>query len=48
VQQDPSFIEATDARLAIASAGADNDYGHPGAAHAAACAIAGDDRIQDR
>jgi hypothetical protein len=34
--------------VAIASAGADNDYGHPGAAHAAACAIAGDDRAQDR
>jgi competence protein ComEC len=28
-QQDPSFIAATHARLAIASAGADNDYGHP-------------------
>jgi len=28
-QQDPLFIAATHARLAIASAGADNDYGHP-------------------
>lgn len=28
-RQDPGFIAATGARLAIASAGADNDYGHP-------------------
>jgi competence protein ComEC len=28
-QQEPAFIAATHARLAIASAGADNDYGHP-------------------
>jgi competence protein ComEC len=28
-RQDPTFIAATRARLAIASAGADNDYGHP-------------------
>jgi competence protein ComEC len=28
-RQDPAFIAATHARLAIASAGADNDYGHP-------------------
>jgi competence protein ComEC len=28
-QQDPAFIAATHARLAIASAGIDNDYGHP-------------------
>jgi competence protein ComEC len=28
-QQDPAFIAATHARLAIASAGAGNDYGHP-------------------
>jgi competence protein ComEC len=28
-QQDPGFIAATHARLAIASAGVDNDYGHP-------------------
>ena len=28
-QQDPSFLAATHARLAIASAGIDNDYGHP-------------------
>jgi competence protein ComEC len=28
-QQDPGFIAATQARLAIASAGVDNDYGHP-------------------
>jgi competence protein ComEC len=28
-RQDPSFIAATHARVAIASAGADNDYGHP-------------------
>jgi len=28
-QQDPAFIAATHARLAIASAGVDNDYGHP-------------------
>jgi competence protein ComEC len=28
-QQDPDFIAATHARLAIASAGVDNDYGHP-------------------
>jgi len=28
-QQEPAFIAATHARLAIASAGLDNDYGHP-------------------
>ena len=28
-QQDPAFFAATRARLAIASAGVDNDYGHP-------------------
>ena len=28
-QQDPAFFAATQARLAIASAGPDNDYGHP-------------------
>jgi competence protein ComEC len=28
-QQDPAFLAATHARLAIASAGIDNDYGHP-------------------
>jgi competence protein ComEC len=28
-QQDPGFFAATHARLAIASAGANNDYGHP-------------------
>jgi len=28
-QQDPEFIAGTHARLAIASAGLDNDYGHP-------------------
>jgi competence protein ComEC len=28
-QQDPAFIAATDARLALISAGRDNDYGHP-------------------
>jgi competence protein ComEC len=28
-QQDPAFFAATQARLAIASAGHDNDYGHP-------------------
>ena len=28
-QQDPAFIAATDARLALISAGLDNDYGHP-------------------
>jgi competence protein ComEC len=28
-QQDPAFFAATHARLAIASAGVDNDYGHP-------------------
>ena len=28
-QQDPGFIAATQARVAIASAGVDNDYGHP-------------------
>jgi competence protein ComEC len=28
-QQDPAFIAATHARLAIASAGVDNEYGHP-------------------
>ena len=28
-QQDPAFFAATHARLAIASAGAQNDYGHP-------------------
>jgi competence protein ComEC len=28
-QQDPAFFAATHARLAIASAGAHNDYGHP-------------------
>jgi competence protein ComEC len=28
-QQDPGFFAATRARLAIASAGVDNDYGHP-------------------
>ena len=28
-QQDPGFLAATHARLAIASAGVDNDYGHP-------------------
>ena len=28
-QQDPAFIAATDARLAVISAGQDNDYGHP-------------------
>jgi competence protein ComEC len=28
-QQDPMFFAATHARLAIASAGVDNDYGHP-------------------
>jgi competence protein ComEC len=28
-RQDPAFIAATDARLAIASAGQDNGYGHP-------------------
>ncbi|MFB6718627.1 ComEC/Rec2 family competence protein [Kribbella sp. NPDC056345] len=28
-QQDPTFIAATQARLALISAGQDNDYGHP-------------------
>ncbi|MEV0288865.1 ComEC/Rec2 family competence protein [Kribbella sp. NPDC050820] len=28
-QQDPAFIAATNARLALISAGQDNDYGHP-------------------
>ena len=28
-RQDPAFFAATGARVAIASAGADNDYGHP-------------------
>ncbi|WP_350277571.1 ComEC/Rec2 family competence protein [Kribbella sp. HUAS MG21] len=28
-QQDPGFIAAVDARLALISAGRDNDYGHP-------------------
>jgi len=28
-QQDPAFIDATGARLALISAGRDNDYGHP-------------------
>ena len=28
-RQDPAFFAATGARLAIASAGASNDYGHP-------------------
>lgn len=28
-QQDPDFIAATNARLALISAGRDNDYGHP-------------------
>ena len=28
-RQDPAFFAATGARLAIASAGPDNDYGHP-------------------
>jgi competence protein ComEC len=28
-QQDPTFIAATEARLALISAGRDNDYGHP-------------------
>jgi competence protein ComEC len=28
-QQDPEFFAATHARIAIASAGVDNDYGHP-------------------
>jgi competence protein ComEC len=28
-QQDPAFFAATQARIAIASAGAHNDYGHP-------------------
>ncbi len=28
-RQDPAFFAATHARLAIASAGRDNDYGHP-------------------
>ncbi|WP_233712219.1 ComEC/Rec2 family competence protein [Kribbella turkmenica] len=28
-QQDPAFIAATGARLAVISAGRDNDYGHP-------------------
>jgi competence protein ComEC len=28
-QQDPAFIAATNARLALISAGRDNDYGHP-------------------
>ena len=28
-RQDPAFFAATGARLAIASAGRDNDYGHP-------------------
>ncbi|MGW7680073.1 ComEC/Rec2 family competence protein [Kribbella sp. NPDC054772] len=28
-QQDPGFIAATNARLAVISAGRDNDYGHP-------------------
>ena len=28
-RQDPAFFAATGARLAIASAGLDNDYGHP-------------------
>ena len=28
-EQDPAFFAATHARLAIASAGVDNDYGHP-------------------
>jgi competence protein ComEC len=28
-QQDPAFIAATNARLAVISAGRDNDYGHP-------------------
>ena len=28
-QQDPTFIAATNARLALISAGRDNDYGHP-------------------
>ena len=28
-QQDPTFIAAANARLALISAGRDNDYGHP-------------------
>ena len=28
-RQDPAFFAATGARLAVASAGRDNDYGHP-------------------
>ncbi len=28
-RQDPAFLAATHARLAVASAGVDNDYGHP-------------------
>jgi competence protein ComEC len=28
-QQEPAFIAATNARLALISAGRDNDYGHP-------------------
>ena len=28
-RQDPEFLAATHARLAVASAGVDNDYGHP-------------------
>ncbi|MGC4941741.1 ComEC/Rec2 family competence protein [Kribbella sp. DT2] len=28
-RQDPAFVAATGARLAVISAGADNDYGHP-------------------
>ena len=28
-RQDPAFLAAIGARVAVASAGADNDYGHP-------------------
>jgi competence protein ComEC len=28
-QQDPTFIQSTGAKLALISAGIDNDYGHP-------------------
>lgn len=28
-QQDPAFVAATEARLAVISVGVDNDYGHP-------------------
>ena len=47
-RQDPAFFAATGARLAVASAGLDNDYGHPAPRTVQLVASLGDDAAADR